>query len=402
MSAAAASGRPLHVLLVHNAYQQRGGEDSVVEAEAALLRAHGHRVTEYQRHNDELAGASKAQAAVQTLWSPRTVRDFEAQVRADRPDVVHVHNSFPLVSPSIYWAADRAGIPIVQTLHNFRLFCPQAMFLREQKVCEDCLGHLPWRGVVRRCYRDSAAQTAVLTGMLGLHRALGTYRNKVGRYIALNNFCRDKFIEGGLPADRIVIKPNFIESQAQPQWEQRDGGLYVGRLSKEKGIDVLAQAAATLPPGRLRVIGGGELEPLAQQAFGAGYLGFRKLDFILEAMGRASYLVVPSVWYENFPRTIVEAYASGLPVIASRIGALAELVDHERTGLLFEPGDAADLARKLAWAEQHPQRMREMGQAARREYEQRYTPETNHEQLVGIYRSVMSGGAATEVRRAAA
>lgn len=378
------AGAP-RVLMVHNAYQQRGGEDSVCEAEFELLRAHGHAVEMFGRHNDEVAQLSRIGLAAQTVWSTRTTEELTRTIERFRPDVIHAHNTFPLISPSLYWAAGRAGVPVVQTLHNFRLMCPQAMLLREGRVCEDCVGRLPWRGVARGCYRGSVAQSGVLAGMVTVHRALGTYRHKVTRYVALNNFCRDKFVQGGLPAERIRIKPNFIESHERPSWEQRGGGLFVGRLSAEKGVDVLADAVRRVPGGPVSVIGGGELEPLAREAFAERYFGFRRIDEILQQMRRSLYLVVPSIWYENFPRTIVEAYSCGLPVIASRIGALAEIVADGVTGLLFEPGNAEDLARKLRWAEDHPEAMREMGRAARAAYDAHYTPERNYQQLMEIY-----------------
>lgn len=384
-----ASARLYRILMVHNAYQQRGGEDSVVDAEIELLRAHGHEVIEYRRHNDDLTSMPKARAAVQTIWSAPAYRDVSALIEQHRPDIIHAHNTFPLISPSLYWAARRARTPVVQTLHNFRLLCPQAMLLREGKVCEDCVGHLPWRGALRGCYRGSKAQSTVLAAMLTVHRGMGTWSHQVTRYIALNEFCKNKFIEGGLPAERISIKPNFLDSEISPQWEHRRRGLFVGRLSEEKGLNVLAQAvrAASLRDP-IQVIGGGELAPLAQAAFGEHYLGFKSLPEILQAMQAAAYLVVPSIWYENFPRTIVEAFACGLPVIASRLGALADIVRDGETGLLFEPANPQDLANKLLWAQAHPQRMVEMGRAARAEYERRYTSARNYEMLVDIYQQV--------------
>lgn len=381
----------MRIVVAHNAYQQRGGEDAVAEAEIALLRAHGHEVQVLARHNEEVLGQGRVSLALQTLWSRRTLQAARRLLAEFRPDVVHAHNTFPLISPSLYWAAEEARVPVVQTLHNFRLLCPQAMFLREGRVCEDCLGTLPWRGVLRGCYRGSVAQSAVLGSSVALHRAAGTWEHKVARYIALNHFCRDKFVQGGLPAARIRVKPNFVELDARPQWDpaQRRGGLFVGRLSAEKGLELLADAAAEVRVP-LTVIGDGPLAPRAQLAFGERWLGFQPASEVLERMQRALYLVVPSLWYENFPRTIVEAYACGLPVIASRIGALAEIVRDGRTGLLFDPGQASDLASKLAWAEEHPEAMRQMGRAARAEYEARYTPARNHQQLMEIYRDAIA------------
>ncbi|WP_028535730.1 glycosyltransferase family 4 protein [Paludibacterium yongneupense] len=385
---------PVRVLLVHNAYQQAGGEDAVVASEAAMLRRFGHEVALLTRHNDDIAAIGRLSLLRQTLWSGTTRRDFDASCCEFAPDIVHVHNTFPLISPSVYWAAGRRRLPVVQTLHNFRLLCPQAIFLRDGHICEDCLGKLPWRGVARRCYRASLAQSAALGGMLVLHRALGTWRGHVDRYIALNAFCRDKFIAGGLPADKFSIKPNFADIAELPGEGARRGGLFVGRLSQEKGLQVLVGAMERAPGLNVQVIGAGDGADLARQVFGAGFLGYRDLDSILHGMRRASYLVVPSICYESFPRTIVEAFACGLPVIASRLGSLIDIVGHERTGLLFEPGNSDDLAAKMAWADAHPERMAEMGRAARAEYERHYTAETNYQMLMEIYRHAIDDHAA--------
>lgn len=392
----------MKILVAHNTYQHRGGEDAVVDAEIALLREHGHDVREYRQHNDVLHHMPRAVAAVSTIWSHRSASEVDDVCRQFHPDVLHVHNTFPLISPSLYWMASRNNIPVVQTLHNFRLLCPQAIFLREGKICEDCIGKLPWRSVTRKCYRESAMQSAVLTGMLATHRAIGTYRDRVTRYIALNNFARDKYIEGGLPADRFCIKPNFVPSGAPPDWaawSARRGGLYVGRLSSEKGLDVLAGAVRKLSAHAIQVIGSGPMESLAIEAFGDRYLGYRPLEEIMMRMGTARFLVVPSICYENSPRTIVEAFSCGLPVIASRLGALIDIVEDGVTGLLFNPGDAADLAEKIAWAESHPADMLRMGQAARAEYEAKYTPDRNYRILMEIYEDAIA--TAQRERRAA-
>ncbi len=379
----------MRILIAHNAYQQKGGEDSVVATESALLSSRGVEVAHYSRHNDDISGMSRVALAGQTLWSSRTEADIAKWVADFRPDVIHAHNTFPLISPSLYLAAHRACVPVVQTLHNFRLFCPQAMLLRDGKVCEDCLGKVPWRGVMRGCYRGSKAQTAVIGGMQVMHRTLGTYRNKVTRYIALNEFCRNKFIEGGLPAERIVVKPNFVDIPAGND-ELRHGGLFVGRLSPEKGIDVLARAMAQLPACQLNVIGSGPEEASLCSHANIHRLGFLPRDQIFSHMQKAAYLLMPSIWYENSPLTLVEAFASGLPVIASRIGAMAVLIEDGKTGLLFDPGSAGDLAKKIMWAEAYPEAMLEMGKQARREYEAKYTSAHNFGQLMAIYAEAIS------------
>ena len=373
--------------MVHNTYQYRGGEDAVVEAEVALLRGHGHAVALLRRDNHEVPDRPVWQLGRDTFWSPQTAREVRAAVADFKPDLVHVHNSFPLVSPSVYWAAAALQLPVVQTLHNFRLICPQAMLLRNGRVCEDCVGKVPWRAVVHRCYRESVPQSAAVAGMVQLHRALGTWRNKVTLYVALNRFCRDKFIEGGLPAERIRVKPNFVDLPAPPE-SGRSGFLFAGRLSQEKGLGVLAQALKTAPL-TVRVAGTGPDAALLDGLQGAQMLGALPSDALYAEMARAQALLIPSLWYENFPRTLVEAYANGLPVIASRLGALPTLVDEGETGLLFEPGNGADLARQLQWAAEHPAEMARMGRAARQRYERELTGAVNHRALVAIYDEAM-------------
>ncbi|HEX7635724.1 MAG TPA: glycosyltransferase [Noviherbaspirillum sp.] len=380
----------MKILIVHNAYQHAGGEDTVVEAEMALLRAHGHKVTAYAQHNNALNGMPRTTAALNAVWSQQSSHAVESLCEQFRPDVIHAHNTFPLISPSLYWTASKIGIPVVQTLHNFRLLCPQANFLRNGKICEDCIGKLPWRSVAHKCYRQSAAQSTVATVMLAAHRLLGTYRERVTRYIALNRFARDKYVQGGLPLERLRIKPNFVQSDTPPQWEERSGGLYVGRFSVEKGLAVLAAAAPHLDGVAIKVIGSGPQEALARAAFGEHCPGFEPLERIMSRMQSARYLIVPSICHENSPRTIIEAFACGLPVIASRLGALADIVHDGVTGLLFTPGDAADLARCILWAESHPEQMLRMGRAARAEYEAQYTPERNYEILMDIYEDAIA------------
>jgi len=381
--------RPMRVLMVHAAYQQRGGEDSVVDTEVTLLRDHGHEVQLYLRHNDEATSAGRLGVASQALWSRRSEADMGRLLETFKPDVVHVHNTWPMVSPSVYWPAFKAGVPVVQTLHNFRLMCPQAMFLREGKICEDCLGKLPWRGVVRGCYRKSRMQTALLASTVQLHRAMGSYERAVTLFVALSAFSKSKFVQGGLDADRIVIKPNFVEDTGDGLLDQRTGGLFVGRLSDEKGISVLLDALR-LGQAPVTVIGDGDWGQQTRQQLGNQALGFRPVAEILSRMKTAAYLVLPSLCGENFPRTIAEAYSCGLPVIASRLGAMAELIEDGETGLLFEVGNARDLADKLAWAEAHPQEMLRMGRAARQRYLERYTPDRNHDELMAIYREAQS------------
>jgi glycosyltransferase involved in cell wall biosynthesis len=380
----------MRILFIHNAYQHFGGEDVVVGAEIGLVRSHGHPAELYKRHNDELHHLSPAQAAVSAIWSRRTANEVSAVCKAFNPDLIHVHNTFPLISPSVYSVASRSNIPVVQTLHNFRFLCPQGTFFRNGVPCEDCLGRVPWRAVVHKCYRGSAPQSAVLAGLLSAHRTAGTYQNKVTRYIALSAFSRARFIAGGLPAQKITIKPNFVESDMRPSWSNRQGGLFVGRLSPEKGIALLLEAVRIGGFTKIDIIGAGPSAAAVAERFGEHYLGFLPATEITQRMRSAAYLLLPSMAHEQMPMTMLEAFSCGLPVIASRVGALADLVEDGKTGLLVNPGDAADLAAKIAWAEAHPNQMQAMGRAARADYEAKYTAPINYKMLVDIYEDAIA------------
>jgi glycosyltransferase involved in cell wall biosynthesis len=291
----------------------------------------------------------------------------------------------------VLWAAAAVGVPVVQTLHNFRLLCPQAMLLRNDHVCEDCVGHVPWRGVVRACYRQSRMQSAALSSMLMVHRWLGTYNRHVARFIALSEFSRSKLIEGGLPAEKIVVKPNFVEVEHTPTECDRTRGLFVGRLSREKGVEVLLQAAKQHGLAQVDIVGDGEAyRDEVRQVFGAAFHGFKPLEQVMQSMSQAAFLILPSICYENFPRSIAEAFACATPVVASNMGAMAEIVQDGYTGLLFKPGDAQDLAAKVAWAQANPRAMREMGLNAYREYNTRYRAQVNHDALLDIYRAAIN------------
>jgi glycosyltransferase involved in cell wall biosynthesis len=379
----------MRILVAHNFYQQAGGEDAVVNAEISMLRANGHDVEIYGRTNEDIYDIPHIKVAGQTFWSRHTSKDIANLISSFKPDIIHIHNTFPLISPSIYWAAAKANIPVVQTLHNFRLLCPQAMFLRDGNVCEDCLGNIPWRGVMHGCYRGSKSQTAVLAGMTTAHNIIGTWHNKVARYIALNDFCRQKFIAGGLPAHLIAVKPNFVEAPTVKE-ASRNGFLFVGRLSQEKGISTLAAAAKLLNNVTICFAGVGEQSALLENIAGLESLGKLSSEAIFSKMAKSSALIMPSIWYENFPRTLVESFACGLPVIASRIGALAELIEDGETGLLFEAGNADNLASKMQWALQNPEKMRQMGQNALAVYQAKYTPNQNYVQLIAIYEAAMN------------
>jgi glycosyltransferase involved in cell wall biosynthesis len=304
---------------------------------------------------------------------------------------MHCTNTFPLMSPSVYQAARAEGVPVVQSLRNYRLLCPGALFLRDGKVCEDCLGKaFAWPGVRHGCYRQSRAASAVVAGMTAVHRLIGTWHRGVDVYFTPSEFARQKHIEGGLPADRILVKPNFIDPDPGPGTGRGGFALFVGRLSPEKGVDTLLRAWERLGPKYpLKIVGDGPLaESVRAHAATRGHLdwsGHLDHDAVLDLVGEAACLLVPSLWYETFGRTIIEAYARGTPVIASRLGAMSELVDDGRTGLLVEPGNPDALAEAVRTVTADPLRREGMRQASRREYQEKYTGERNHTLLTEIY-----------------
>lgn len=380
----------MRILLVHNRYLHRGGEDAVFDEEAAMLAAGGHEVRTHLRDNHDIAAMGAVRAGAASIWSPATYRSTKALIADWAPDVVHVHNSFPLVSPAIYWAASQAGVPVVKTLHNFRLACLQGTFLRDGQACEDCLGKLPLKGVLKRCYRGSATQSGVLAAGLVAHRLAGTYRSRINRFIALDASSVPKFVAAGIPAERIRIKPNCVTLPPVAPAPQRQGGLFVGRLSAEKGIHTLAAALMAARVPGFKVIGTGELLPLLAGT-GATLLGQCSPAEVYAQMAQASYLVLPSIGFEQFPRVVAEAFGLGLPVIASRRGALANLVQDGQTGLLVEPGDAAGLAAKLRWAEAQPEALRAMGERCQQAYAATLSPAANLQRLLEIYREAGAG-----------
>jgi glycosyltransferase involved in cell wall biosynthesis len=383
----------LRPLLVHNRYQQPGGEDQVFSAETALLRGNGHDVTLYEEDNSRITDRNATAVAMDAVWNSQSARAIGELIQKHKPDVVHFHNTFPLISPAAYYAAQRQGVAVVQTLHNFRLLCPGATLLREGAVCEECIQmHSLRPAMAHKCYRGSRPATAAVAIMLTVHRAMGTWRRKVDRYIALSEFAREKFIEGGLPANRIVVKPNFVAPPPEVGEGRGQYALFVGRLSEEKGIAALSSAWRGLADIPLTVAGDG---PLAGTEWpnGVSWIGRQPREKVLSLMREAQVLIFPSLCYETGPLTIIEAFACGLPVIASNLGSMAEMVTHEQTGLLFNPGDAMDLARKVRWAFEHPDLVELMRVAARREFEEKYTAERNYEMLMAIYETAIENAA---------
>jgi len=382
----------MRVLLLHNHYQQPGGEDQVFAAEGDLLESYGHRVLRYTAHNNRVAGLSRSAQAKATVWNAATYRDLRALIRAECPQVAHFHNTFPLISPAAYYAARAEGVPVVQTLHNYRLLCPNALFFREGGVCEDCMGKaVPWPAVVHACYRANRPSSGAVAAMLTAHRALGTWNGAVDTYIALTEFARRKFIQGGLPAEKVTTKPNFVDPDPGPGQGQGGYMLFVGRLSQEKGVETLLAAWERLDKKvSLMIVGDGPLAPrvaqTAKRLETVEWVGRQPKDRVLSLMKDAQALLFPSVWYEGFPMVIAEAYAVGLPVIASDLGNMSSLIEHGRTGLHFRPGDPKDLATQVEVVSTQPAKLEQLRRGARAEFEGKYTAKRNYLLLMEAYR----------------
>lgn len=380
--------RHLHVLVAHSRYLSGrvSGENSVVDDEIRLLEENGHRVTVLDPQAEVDGRAQRLATGVRTIWNLQAGRSLARLMHLDRPDVVHFHNLFPTLSPAVLRTAAGAGVPMVMTLHNYRLLCLPGTFLRDGSPCEDCLGHLPWKGVSRRCFRGSAAASGSYATSLGVHRAAGTF-DLVDRFIAVSEFVRAKHIEAGFSAERITVKPNFA-------WDgprRREGAgyfLFLGRLSEEKGARVLVDACRQTKARVLIVGDGPERDDLEREApDGVKFLGAVEPERAREILAGARALLVPSLCYEGAPRTIIEAFAAGVPVMASDIGGLPDLVADGTTGRLVAPGIPskwADAMNTLSFGDT----VAALGHAARDEWERHYSPERAIDLLESVYKDV--------------
>jgi glycosyltransferase involved in cell wall biosynthesis len=392
----------MRVLIVHNRYRSGlpSGENAVVDEEAGLLEDAGCEVHRLETSSDDIARwplPKRIAVPARVVWSREGYRLTARAVADARPDVVHFHNTFPLLSPAALWAARRSGSPVVQTLHNFRPLCAGGSFYREGRICESCLGRYPAQAVVHGCYRGSRAATIPVALKNTVHRAGGTWSRCVDLFIAPSEFARRKYIEAGWPASKLVVKPNTARADAAgAPWTGTF--THLGRLGRPKGTDVLLAAwASAFPDGgaRLRLVGSCDpsWDPAANVA-GVELTGAVDAPRALELLAGSRALVVPSRSYEVFPRVIVEAYALGVPVIASSVGPLPELVEHRRTGLLVPPDSPEELAAALRDLAASDDESRRLGRQARRAWEERYAPDITTARLISIYHAAAEQAAA--------
>lgn len=391
----------LRILLVHNRYKLRGGEDSVFEAERDMLIAAGHIIHVYEVTNNSIGeSSSKLNLFLNTTWSKASYKKILAIIDEFKPDVVHCHNTFPLISPSIYYACNKAGVPVVQTLHNYRLTCLNGYLFREQEcqLCEKCLGKSPIRGILKKCYRNSFSASATVATMLIVHRILGTYRKKVTKFITLTSFGKEKFSKlPCVPVDKIAVKSNPIPKIAVRGCEKSKQILYAGRLSPEKGADTLVEAWTSLPNKfgyTLKIIGDGaersNLEELANGDNSIKFTGALPKEQTVQEMACSALLVSPSKCYETFGLSPVEAMSIGTPVLISDLVNLFPIVQDNVSGRYFKAGDANDLANKLTELLSDENKLAELGAAAKIAFEQSdCSPERNLRALEAIYTSIL-------------
>ncbi|MCX5528663.1 glycosyltransferase [Streptomyces bobili] len=396
----------MHILVVHNRYAsaQPSGENKVVDQEVALLRGAGHRVEVFERRSDDIAARSlpgKAAVALLVPWNPAVRTELAARLRGDRPDVVHVHNVFPLLSPAVLAACADAGVPAVATLHNYTQVCPPGTLQRDGRPCTECVGSTPLPAVRHGCYRGSRLATVPLAVSLSVNRR--RWWSGVERFFCISAAQRDVLVRSGMPAERLAVKHNFVPEPGAVRAGPGEHLLYLGRLAEAKGVRLLMTAwdeiAATGGVGVPLVIAGtGPLEPEVA-AWAAGrddvrHVGLYDAEQCRQAVARSVAVVAPSTWLEAFGLVVVEAMAAGVPTVAAGHGAFVELVEDGVTGLLHRPGESASLASCLRRITAEPDHNREMGRAARRRYEQGFSPAVGLERLLEGYRTAIAGRSA--------
>ncbi len=386
----------MKIVSVHGFYTLYGGEDVCFEEEKKLLESHGNEVHTYTVKNTDMDRMSKREMIGKIFWNRESYNNVRELIQRVKPDILHVTNTFPLLSLSVYDAGYDENIPVVQSFHNYRISCPNAQFLRKGRVCEDCSGKLfAWPSIVHACWRESRLYTGAVASVSAFHKLRRTSSKKANAFIALTEFARKKLIEGGLPPARIHVKQNFLD----PDPGEGDGGggyaVFIGRISKEKGIQNLLDAWKKLPDTRrIKIVGDGPLADLVKKAEseikGVEYLGKKDRVELLDIVGKAEFLVIPSIWYEVLPLVIIESLAKGTPVLVADIGSISELITPYQDGIRFNPGDVDDLASACEEMFNLASKSNDLRKGARKTYLDRYTAETNYKILMDIYHSAIN------------
>ena len=393
----------MRILQCHNFYRFPGGEDQVFHDESWLLKQNGHDVHHYLRDNRDIEAMSNLELVKATVWNRETVADLKRLIKNIRPEVIHFHNTFPLISTSAYHAAKKSHIPVVQTLHNYRYMCPSATLYRNGNSCHQCVNRkLAIPSVIHKCYRSNRKATAVAAAALAIQKSVKKSFHLVDRFIALSNTARMEFEKAGIPYSKMTVKPNFVRPDPGNHHVKGTHAIFVGRLTEEKGIRTLLDAwtpssSNPISDVQLRIMGQGPMEKVVREAARSNprisYLGQLRHSEALIEIAKARLLVFPSLWPEPFGRSMIEAFASGTPVIASNTGSMSEIVEHEIHGLHFEPGNAGELQQQVSRLSNDEHLYSKISASARTAYESKYAPQRNLDLLMKIYREAIKTAA---------
>lgn len=383
----------MKVLMLHNRYKIMGGEDVSTNAEYTLLKEHGVDIETLILTNDIIEDENKLGLAINTIWSKKYYAEILQRIEDKKYDIIHVQNFFPLFSPSIFYAAKKAGIKIVMTVRNYRLICPNGLMYVNGAICTDCVGKtIPYPALIKKCYRNSTSATGVTVAMLSLHNFLNTWKNKIDGFICISEFVKKQLIAGGIEENKLHVKYNFVATEIPPNFNPQDYYIYVGRISTEKGIDILLETFSKNKK-KLLIIGDGPLKEdvvaAAERNDNIIFCGKLPLQETYKKLAAAKALIFPSKWHEPFGRTIVESFAHGTPIIGTPLGGVPELIEEGVNGFLFDPSLQSDLERALLVFESQPN-PELLRRNAYGSYKQKFTPSVNYERIMQIYNGILN------------
>jgi glycosyltransferase involved in cell wall biosynthesis len=380
---------PLRILQVHNIYQGKTGEETVVEEEKKILELHGHHVIQFIKDNSDLEKFGKLEklSMLFSLTSSKAIgKEFESLLEKERPDICHVHNTFPLITPIIYKICHSKGIPVVQTLHNYKMVCTNSLLFRGEEVCEVCLNKSLYNSIKYKCYRDSYLATAAQAHVIQHHRKIGTWDNYIDKYVCLTEFQRDKVFDDKLK-EKVFIKANFL-AQSELETFQGDFFLFVGRLNNSKGLQDLLYLFEKNKKSKFILIGKSDDPSVLDKFRNVTHLGERNREVVLDHMSKCKAVIFPSKYYEGMPMVILEAFSMGKAVISRDRGAMASMIDHSVNGIKYE--NLNDLVESIEYLDENPEIASRLGQAAFKSYQEKYTEEKGYDNLINLYSEVIS------------
>ncbi len=388
----------MKILLVHNYLRAPSGENTVFEQERDLLLSKGHSVVTYTLFNRDIEKMDvlrKAMIPLRSFWSFQVCSDISAIIGKEKPDVAHFHNIFPLITPAAYHACSRRGVPVVQTLHHYRIVCPGAQLFRHNAVCTECAGMHFLTGIQYGCYRNSRLFTAGISSIVLFHKWIGTWQKSIDLYIALSDFALKQYKKLGFPSDNFFVKPNFLQNPAESRHQDNGYGIYMGRLGEEKGMNCLLSALNNCPDIPFMIIGDGPLrDDVIRKISEWGmknveYMGILPHEQCMHILAGARFHVLPSLCYEGNPMVMLEAMSAGKPSIVSDIGVLAMMVRDGVDGCTFQPGSAVGLSGQMRYLHDHAEESRTMGKKARERFDQYYSADVNHQLMMESYTRAM-------------